>query len=373
MKKKICHISTVHSENDNRIFYKQCRSISKAGYDVSLIISSDRRKTVDGVNIVPLAKGNGRIDRLLHNRNEAYKKALEVDADLYHFHDPELIPIGSKLVKRGKKVIYDVHEDVPKQILSKSYLGPNWFRSLISIIFNKYEKSRCKNFSAVVAILDELKDEFEKCNKNVISVKNYAIKDMIDKSSPIEEKSNRDEFIIIYIGAITKIRGIKEMIRSTEVFNGKVKLWLIGSWESEELRKECEILDGYKNTKYFGQMEARDLYKYVKAADVGMSVLHPTPNYKQSIPTKVIEYMACEIPIILSDFQYWTELFGDVGTYVDPLDINRISRAIEDFINNRDEAKHIGHKNRERFMKHFCWDTEEEKLLELYEKILSNE
>ncbi|MBU5454986.1 MAG: glycosyltransferase family 4 protein [Clostridiales bacterium] len=372
MKKKICHISTVHNENDNRIFYKQCRSISKAGYDVSLIVSSDRKKTVDGVNIIPLAKRSGRIGRIIYSRIEAYKKALEINADIYHFHDPELIPIGSKLAKKGKKVIYDVHEDVPKQILSKSYLGPNWFRKMISVIFNKYEKSKCKGFSAVVTILDELIDDFKKSNKNVISVKNYAIRDMIDKSNPLENKDNRDDFILIYIGAITKIRGIKEMIRVTEAFNGKVKLWLIGSWESEELRKECESLDGYKNTKYFGQMEAKDLYKYVKAADVGMSILHPTPNYKQSIPTKVIEYMACEIPIILSDFQYWGRLFGDVGIYVNPLDINVISKAIEYFINNKEKAKLIGHKNREIFMNNFCWDTEEKKLIDLYEKILAN-
>lgn len=370
MKNKVCHISTVHRENDNRILFKQCSSLRKVGYDVSLIITADKRKKVNGVNIVPLVKRKGRIERLIFKSKEAYKKALELDADIYHFHDPELIPIGKKLVKQGKKVIYDVHEDVPKQILAKSYLGPKWIKKIISLGFNKYEKHASKKFSAVITILDELKDEFEKYNNNVISVKNYAIKDIIDECNPLESKENRDEFIVLYIGAITKIRGIKEMISSTEAFNGKVKLWLAGQWESDELREECESLKGYKNTIYFGEFKAKDLYKYVKSADIGLSVLHPTPNYKKAIPTKVIEYMACELPVILSDFPFWISLFGDIGTYVDPLDINEISRAIETYINDKKKVEKIGKANRDKFINNFSWDSEERKLIKLYNDLL---
>ena len=370
MKKKVCHISTVHRENDNRILFKQCSSIKKAGYDVSLIITSDRNKKINGVDIVPLTKRNGRIERLIYNSNEAFKKALELDADIYHFHDPELIPIGKRLVRKGKKVIYDVHEDVPKQILSKSYLGPKWFKKIISSVFNKYEKYQSKSFSAIITILDELKDEFKKYNNNVISVKNYAIKDIIDESKAIEEKMNRNEFVVLYIGSITQIRGIKEMIKATEVFDGKVKLWLAGQWESDKLKEECEALKGYENTIYFGEFKAKDLYKYVKSADIGLCVLHPTPNYKKAIPTKVIEYMACELPVILSDFPFWKELFGDIGQYVNPLDVNEISNAIERYMNNRDEINKIGKRNRENFVNNFSWDREERKLLDLYEKLL---
>ena len=371
MKKKVCHISTVHREDDNRILFKECCSIRKAGYDVSLIITSDKIKKVNGVEIVPLTKKDGRIQRLLYRRKEAYKRAIELDADIYHFHDPELIPMGKKLIRKGKKVIYDVHEDVPKQILAKSYLGPMWMKKIISFIFDKYEKYQSKSFSGIVTILDELKMEFEKVNNNVISVKNYAVREVIDKSVPLEDKNNREEFIILYIGAITEIRGIKEMIKATEKFNGKVKLWIAGIWESEELKKECEALKGYENTVYYGNFKAKDLYKYVKSADIGLSVLHPTPNYKKAIPTKVIEYMACEIPVILSDFKFWRELFGDVGIYVNPLDVNEISEAIHFYINNRDMIKIIGKNNRENYINNFCWDAEEEKLLCLYKKLLN--
>lgn len=373
MEKKICHISTVHREDDNRILFKECSSIKKAGYDVSLIITSSNSKDVNGVKILPLIEQTNRIKRLLYKRKEAYKKALSVEADIYHFHDPELIPIGIKLAKRGKRVIYDVHEDVSKQILSKNYLGNYWIRKTISMLFNKYEKHHSKKFSAIITILDELEIEFKKYNKNVISVKNYAIKDIIDESIAIEDKNNRDEFVILYIGSITKIRGIKEMIMATERFNSKVKLWIIGIWESEELRKECEKLNGYKNVVYYGSFEIKDLYKYVKSADVGLSILHPTLNYKKAIPTKVIEYMACEIPIILSDFPFWRALFGEVGTYVDPLNVDEISEAISFYLNNTKTIESIGRSNREKYINKFSWDSEEKKLLNLYRQILDED
>lgn len=369
MKKRVCHISTAHPENDGRILFKQCTSLSKAGYDVSLIVTSDKEKVINGVKIIPLSKNNNRIYRMFYKTKEAYSKAVNVDADIYHFHDPELIPLGKKLKKIGKKVIYDVHEDMPKQILSKKYLGNMKIRKVISKYFNKYEKNNSKGFDSIVTTQDEFKEKFINYHNNIVVVKNFAMKDIIDKADPIVMKESEGKFIIIYIGSITKIRGIKEMINSTERFKGEVELWLIGNWESEELFKECSQLAGYKYTKYFGKLPVSEIYKYVKAADLGMSILHPTPNYKEAIPTKVFEYMGCKLPVVLSDFPFWRELFGDIGMYVNPLNINDIVSAIEYYKSNREVINTQGEKNRLVFESKFCWDTEEAKLIELYNSL----
>ncbi|MBB6624628.1 glycosyltransferase [Clostridium gasigenes] len=372
MKKKVCHISTAHPENDGRILFKQCSSISKAGYEVSLIVTADKEKIINGVKIIPLSKNNNRIYRMFYKTREAYNKAVDVDADIYHFHDPELIPLGKKLKKIGKKVIYDVHEDMPKQILSKKYLGSMKIRKLISKAFNKYEKNNSKGFDSIVTTQDEFKEKFLDYHNNIVVVKNFAMKDIIDETVPIIINEAKGKFIIIYIGSITKIRGIKEMINSTESFKGKVELWVIGGWETEELFKECTQLAGYKYTRYFGKLPISELYKYVKAADLGMSILHPTPNYKEAIPTKVFEYMACELPVILSDFPFWARLFGDIGTYVNPLDLDEIIRTIEYYRTNKEIINAKGKENRRVFENKFCWDTEEAKLIKLYDSISKN-
>lgn len=368
MSKKVCHISTAHNENDSRILLKECQSLSNAGYDVYLLVTSDKEKNIYGTNIVPLSNGSGRLYRLFTKRKEAYQKALEIDADIYHFHDPELIGIGKKLKKRGKKVIYDVHEDVPKQVLNKTYMGPLYVRKVVSKIFDIHEKSSARKFDAIIGAIDEIANKFD--NSNSVAIKNYAIKEVIDEAIPVTREESKDKLVIIYVGGITAIRGIRELIQATGKFNGEVELWILGTWETEELFEECKALDGYKYCKYFGSLLLKDVYKYTKAADIGMCTLYPVSNYKESIPIKVLEYMASSLPIILSDFDYWKNLFGDVGEYVNPVNIDDIARGIRKFLDNRELLEVYSKKNREKFISNFSWDAEEKKLLELYKKIL---
>lgn len=370
MTKKVCHISTAHSEKDTRIVLKECKSLKKAGYDVSYIVTSDCEKEIHGVRIIPLSTGTGRINRLIKKQKEALEKAIKEDADIYHFHDPELINLGKKLKKMGKKVIYDVHEDMPKQIMNKEYLGPVFMRSIISKCFAVHEKNNAKKFDAIVTAVDAITEGFVGYNDNVIVAKNYAVKNVIDESVAIDRNDSADKLVILYIGSVTEIRGVKELIKSIVPFKGEVELWIMGPFETEELKKSCEELEGYKYTKYLGVVQPHEVYSYVKAADVGMSTLYPKINYLEAIPTKVFEYMACSLPVILSDFPFWRELFGDIGIYVDPLNIDEITKAIGYYKDNKEEIKIKGNENRIVFENEFSWDREEARLLDLYENLL---
>ena len=136
---KICHITTVHPRYDVRIFEKECSSLSKAGFEVHLIVADGKGyEEKNGIRIHDIGKPSGRLNRMLKFSKLALKKALEIDAELYHFHDPELISTGIALHKKGKKVIYDIHEDLPKQILSKKYL-PSLVSKILYPIVNKIE------------------------------------------------------------------------------------------------------------------------------------------------------------------------------------------------------------------------------------------
>ena len=148
---KIAHLTSVHTRYDTRIFLKECTSLAAHGYLTSLIVADgqgDEQK--NNVNIYDVGASKNRLDRISRAPLRVLKKAIELDADIYHLHDPELIPIGLKLKKLEKTVIFDSHEDVPNQILSKYYLNP-FIRRPISELIRRYEIFACSKLDAVIA------------------------------------------------------------------------------------------------------------------------------------------------------------------------------------------------------------------------------
>ena len=92
---KICHITCVHNAFDGRIFHKMAVSAAENGFEVSLIAPHDKIENVQGVKIYPIKKSRYRLKRFLDTFRVKKLLAL-IDADVYHFHDPELIPLMKK-------------------------------------------------------------------------------------------------------------------------------------------------------------------------------------------------------------------------------------------------------------------------------------
>ena len=120
--RKVAHLTTVHTPFDVRIFHKECKSLSRAGYDVTLIVCHDKDEIREGIRIRGLPKSRGRLSRIMQGTWSMYREAVRQDADLYHFHDPELLLVGLLLRMRGKMVVYDAHEDVAADMAAKHYV-----------------------------------------------------------------------------------------------------------------------------------------------------------------------------------------------------------------------------------------------------------
>ena len=364
---KVCILTSVHPPFDGRVFHKEAKTLAKAGYNVVLIAQHTGEETIDGVKILPLPRPKNRFVRITKVVWKLFRLALKEKANVYHFHDPELIPVGLVLKFFGKKVIYDVHEDYPKQILSsQKWAGNVYVRKFIAFITNIIERSGAFGFDSIAAATPDIAKKFNP--SKTILIRNFPILELIDKVQPVDCKT--DKPIVIYAGVLTRIRGIKEIIQAMELVKDKAELWLLGKWESEEFRKECQDLEGWKHTKYLGLFPLNQVYEYIKGADIGISTLYPIENYVTSLPIKAFEYMACSLPMVMSNFPDWQENFGEYALFANPYSPEDIAEKVLYLLNNPDKAKQLGDRGRDLAEEEYNWEAEGRKLLDIYGRVL---
>jgi glycosyltransferase involved in cell wall biosynthesis len=365
---KVCHITSAHPDGDVRIFHKECVSLAEEGYDVSLVIPNAEPRVENGVNIVSfIYKPSSRLSRFTKSVNLVYNKAIEVNADIYHLHDPELLRIAVKLKKKGKKVIYDAHEDLPRQILSKQYLKPV-LRKLISSRIERYENKVAKKLDAIVTATPYIRDRFLKVNPRTTDINNFPILKELLIDFDYNEKTQNE---ICYVGGITTVRGINELIASIKHVDGT--LLLAGKFLEVGLKDLLEKNANWKKVKELGflsRSEVKDVYERSK---LGVVTLHPISNYYVSLPVKMFEYMAAGIPVVASKFPLWESIItkNNAGLCVDPMNPIEIGEAINYILNNPKEAKIMGENGRKMVIEKYNWDIEKKKLINLYKQLSS--
>lgn len=364
---KVCILTSVHPSLDRRVFHKEAKTLAKAGYNVVLIAQHTGEETIDGVKILPLPKPRNRFEGMTKVVWRLFRLALKEKANVYHFHDPALIPIGIGFKLLGKKVIYDVHEDYRKQMLYKQWLGNKYVRRFVAFITNIIEQTGAVLFDGVVAATPDIAKKFNP--SKTISLRNLPLLRLINDAKRLDMEKEKP--IIIYAGLLMRIRGTREIIQATEFVGDKAELWLLGEWESEEFRKECQDLEGWKHTKYLGLFPLNQVYEYIKVADIGISILYPIKNYITSLPTKAFDYMACSLPMVMSDFRYWQETFGEYALFANPYSPEDIAEKVLYLLDNPDKAKQLGDRGKDLAEKEYNWEIEQRKLTDIYEKVLS--
>lgn len=361
---RIVHLTSVHKENDNRIFYKECQTLQSVGYDISLICAGSESKIVKDIKIYGYPKKNkGRIYRIFKTSFiDMIKMCRKVEADIYHFHDPELIFVGLYLKIIGKKVIYDIHENNPASILSKSYIKYKFIKKILAYIFDKFEKFVSKFFDAIVTARPDITKRFN--HKQIITLRNFPILPDFNKLKKINIKKYKP--VVIFVGGMTKIRGIYELLEAFEELN-EYELWLLGPIQEKEL--ETKINNSSQNIKYFGIVEAYEVFSYIQKADIGIITFLEVPNHINTLATKPFEYMACGKPMIMSNFPYWKDTFKDGSLYVDPSNPKEIAQIIKQLLSNPNLIKKMGEYNKQMIIDEYNWEKESQKLIKLYNEL----
>lgn len=365
---KVAHLTSVHFRYDTRIFLKECRSLVSFGHSVHLIVADGKGDEVkDGINIHDVGLLSGRLNRMLKTTHKVYLFALTLDADVYHLHDPELLPVGLRLKRKGKTVIFDAHEDLPKQLMGKSYL--NLISKLIlSKSFGLFERLVCGRFDAIVAATPSIGEKFKKINKITVTVNNFP---MLGELSGGEINWAKKKNEVSYIGGITSIRGIAQVVDAMAQVESDVCLQLGGRFAEKDVEAAVKQGKGWVRVEPLGFIGRKEVRDALERSVAGLVTFLPSPNHIDAQPNKMFEYMSAGIPVIASDFPLWREIIegNQCGLCVDPLNSNEIARAIDFLVCNPIQAEIMGQNGQRAVQERYNWSIEEKVLASLYSQL----
>jgi glycosyltransferase involved in cell wall biosynthesis len=368
-KPKVVHMTSAHSVVDTRIFLKECRALSDAGYEVVLVGQHEADEEREGVRTRGVPRPRNRLDRMVGTSLRVLVRALGERAAIYHFHDPELIPAGILLRLVGKKVVYDAHENVSKQILGKPWI-PKGLRRPVSRVIHCLELVGVRFFSGIVAATPAIAAQFPP--RKTVVVQNFPILDELTKPNPTPY-GERPPWIA-YVGGISAVRGIGDMVTALgRLPNGSsIRLKLVGKFMPESLRGEIEALPGWSHVDYLGWQSRLEVAAVLDRSRIGLVLFHPHPNHIEAQPNKLFEYMSAGLPVIASDFPLWREIVlgASCGVVVDPLDPDAIADAIHWLLKNPVDAQHMGERGRKAVLETYNWVAEAQNLLRFYGEVL---
>ena len=370
---KVVHLTSVHPALDTRIFQKECRSLAAAGYNVVLVAPNDDSQTVDGVRIRGIPKTRGRYRRMTQTVCQIYRVACQENADLYHLHDPELLPLVPLLRRRGKVVIFDMHETYPKQILTKSWI-PRWLRRPTAAAMRLVESLILTNLPVVFAA-DCVAKDYPWIRKNTTVLNVPLHREMNTIISPRHEEPT-----LGYLGCINPLRSSITMLEAlAELKDAGLtpRFEFIGNIQGINHGNELQTLVRLlrlSNVSFRGYTPPREAWNLAARWHVGLCLLKSSPNNMFAIQTKIYEYMTLGIPVLVASLPGCKQLVESMncGLAVDPDNPKAIADAIRWFLEHPTEAAEMGKRGKEAVDNHYNWDHEASKLLKFYEEFLGH-
>jgi len=363
-------LTSVHPIGDTRIYHREALSLAQAGYKVTLIATgADSHTTPENIEIIGLPRPRNRLGRMF-NWQPFLKAALQTRADIYHFHDPDLLLVGWWLQKQsGHLVIYDCHEPYELKILDRTWLpGPT--RAAVSSFYKIVEQWIVRQLKATIVANDGQLARYPQATL----VRNLPRRDLalLQPRPPFKGAQ------AVYVGLINPVRGMWNMLEAfSRISNPQAELALVGRIDTARLAAE---IDAYlhahhlgQRVKLLGRQPYQSLPQHLASATVGLVPFVDTPSLRIAIPTKLFEYMAFGLPTIASDLPPARRFIESArcGLLAPASDIERLASALEYLLANPAEAWQLGENGRQAVLNSYNWEIEEQKLLALYGELLN--
>jgi glycosyltransferase involved in cell wall biosynthesis len=295
--------------------------------------------------------------------------ALRKNADIYHLHDPELLPLGLILRYLGKAVVYDMHENVPQQVLDKPWL-PVLVRKPLKLIIHAIERL-CLNRMAVVMAERSYRDDYPWVKRVEVVLNFPLVDDLLNLRC-----QKHCTLTVGYIGGVSASRGAITLLEALRVLRNaglQVNFLCIGEVHDEVANNRLfieAVRDGWLQAP--GRIPPREGWQLIAACHVGVAILKPIGNYLGSYPTKMFEYMAMGLPTVVSNFPLYRDVVENhqCGVCVDPNDTNAIADALKSILLQPDLASKMGKRGKAAVRNAYNWDSELKKLNDFYRSVM---
>ncbi|MHB8125737.1 MAG: glycosyltransferase family 4 protein [Desulfitobacteriaceae bacterium] len=371
---KVCILTTAHSPFDERIFHKEARSLAEVGYEVVIVAPHEKPELKEDIQIQAVTPLSSRVDRI-RRLKDLYRIALQENADIYHFHDPDLIPVALILSRwQRKPVIYDVHEYYGDSLLTRYWL-PKPLRKFVARTVDLIEKRAARSFAGIITVNSHMAELFQRENPEGEILHNYPLERQFEFLRPENVKPP----VILYLGGINRERGLEIILRAMPLVREKYPeavCELVGPVDTADLGPEFSELTPWLeqgNIRIRGKVPYEQVPEILAQSSLALVPLLPTLNYQKAIPVKLLEYMAAGLPVIGSCFGYIEEIIAknQCGILTKPGDPGSLSQDICALLKNPEKALKYGQNGWDAFHREYTWEKEQSKLLALYQRILA--
>jgi glycosyltransferase involved in cell wall biosynthesis len=357
-------LTSAHAATDDRIFYREAKTLVEAGQAVCVVGRHPTSEILEGIHIRALGATKSRLRRLLLGV-AILDIACELKARLYIIHDPELIAIALLLRLLGKRVVYDAHENLPSQIRQKDWI-PTPLRWVLAPAASALEWVASRLLSGVIAAVPAIQVRFRASHTEL--VRNFPTRSALAtlaEGPPISTRAN----VVIYTGGLSRIRGIRELVEAFRGLDG-AQLWLVGSFDDTGFQKEITSSLPH-NVLWLGWSPHPEVLKLYRMAKLGAVVLYSTPNHRCALPVKLFEYLGAGLPTIISDFPEYKEFVLGCGIAVDPQNVTAIRSAVSLLLGDDAMLTEMSVRARQRVVASFSWENEGTRLVEFCTKIMT--
>lgn len=191
-----------------------------------------------------------------------------------------------------------------------------------------------------------------------------------------EEDFIKNSIIAIYIGSLDKARQINKLIYAFSKVNKKInntKLLIVGDGsDKKNLEKIVKDLNMKNCVIFVGLVPHKEVPKYIKMADIGISIVPPLEIYKYSVPIKMHEYMAAGIPVIANEEipEQKFAIEDSNGGILVKFEIESFSNAIIELVNNRELSIKMGENGKNWLIKNRSFEKISKDLIIKFENLL---